>query len=81
MLIYEVVFGMGIDIATFLSTYGTVMDGNPLAIPPGWSIGGPPSNNGLLGNLLGLLGPPQGISNSHNVYETDSSPTRGDLYQ
>lgn len=32
-----------------------------------WSIGGPP--------------PPQGISYSHNKYEADVSPTRGDLYQ
>lgn len=72
---------MGLDVATFLSTYGTVMDGNPLSIPPGWSIGGPPKNTGLLGNLLGLLSQPQGISGSHNKYETDSSPTRGDLYQ
>lgn len=73
---------MGLDIATFLSTYGTVMDGNPLAVPPGWSIGGPPTNTGLLGGVVdGLLGTPQGISGSHNKYETDSSPTRGDLYQ
>ncbi|KZF24852.1 Cloroperoxidase [Xylona heveae TC161] len=75
------VFGMGIDLATFLSTYGTVMDGNPLALPPGWSIGGVPTNIGILGSLTGLLGTPEGISNSHNKYETDTSPTRGDLYQ
>jgi hypothetical protein len=60
------------------------MDGNPLSLTPGWSIGGPPtaaSGQNLLGNLLGLLGTPQGISGSHNKYETDTSPTRGDLYQ
>jgi hypothetical protein len=28
-----------------------------------------------------LLGTPDGISGSHNKYETDTSPTRGDLYQ
>lgn len=73
---------MGLDLATFLSTYGTVMDGNPLGVPPGWSIGGPPTNTGLLGGIVGgLLGTPQGISGSHNKYETDSSPTRGDLYE
>lgn len=67
------VFGMGIDLATFLSTYGAVMDGDLTS----WSIGGPPG-----GNLLpGLLSQPQGISGSHNKYETDGSPTRGDLYQ
>jgi len=60
------------------------MDGNPLSLNPGWSIGGPPQNadeNNLLGNLAGLLGKPDGISGSHNKYETDTSPTRGDLYQ
>lgn len=31
--------------------------------------------------LLGLLGTPQGISGSHNKYEADVSPTRGDLYE
>ncbi|KAF8849660.1 hypothetical protein BDZ45DRAFT_680345 [Acephala macrosclerotiorum] len=73
-----------LDLGLFLSVYGTVMDGNPLFISPGWSIGGPPKNaneQNLLGNLLGLLGTPDGISGSHNKYETDTSPTRGDLYQ
>ena len=44
---------------------------------PEWSIGGPDS----LVSVLGLLGQPQGISGSHNKYEGDASPTRGDLYQ
>jgi Peroxidase, family 2 len=57
------------------------MDGNPISLNPGWSIGGPGGGQNLLGNLGGLLGTPQGISGSHNKYETDSSPTRGDLYQ
>lgn len=73
-------FGMGLDIATFLSTYGTVFDGDPLSLTPGWSIGGPTQNQGS-GLTSGLLSQPQGISGSHNKYETDSSPTRGDLYQ
>jgi len=68
------VFGMGIDLATFLSTYGAVMDGDLTS----WSIGGPPGGVSL---LPGLLSQPQGISGSHNKYETDGSPTRGDLYQ
>lgn len=28
-----------------------------------------------------MLSTPQGISGSHNKYEGDSSPTRGDLYE
>ncbi|KAI9890494.1 MAG: hypothetical protein M1814_003978 [Vezdaea aestivalis] len=73
------VFGMGIDLATFLSTYSLVIDGNPLGIPPGWSMGGPVP--GLGGGLLsGLLGQPKGLTGSHNKQETDASPTHGDLY-
>lgn len=68
------VFGMGADLALFLSTYGAVMDGDLTS----WSIGGPTSN---LASITGLLGTPQGISGSHNKYEGDSSPTRGDLYE
>ncbi|TKA75717.1 hypothetical protein B0A49_03195 [Cryomyces minteri] len=68
------VFGMGIDLAAFLAVYGAVMDGDLTS----WSIGGP--TPGLLSSV-GLLGTPQGISGSHNKYEGDASPTRGDLYQ
>lgn len=64
---------MGLDLATFLSTYGAVMDGDLTS----WSIGGAPGTN----LLPGLLSPSGGISNSHNKYETDGSPTRGDLYE
>ncbi|KAL1647739.1 hypothetical protein SLS58_002540 [Diplodia intermedia] len=66
------VYGMGVDLATFLSVYGAVMDGDGLH----WSIGGAPDTT----DLLNLLTQPQGISGSHNKYETDGSPTRGDLY-
>ncbi|KAA8575504.1 hypothetical protein EYC84_004655 [Monilinia fructicola] len=77
----EQVFGMGADLAVFLSIYGVVMDGNPISINPGWSIGGPPTQGqNLLGNLFGLLGAPQGLIGSHNKYEGDTSPTRGDLF-
>lgn len=65
---------MGLDLATFLSVYGSVIDGDLTS----FSIGGAPPA-GLLGTL-GLLGTPQGLSGSHNKYETDASPTRGDLY-
>ena len=66
------VFGMGLDLATFLSVYGAVMDGDLTS----WSIGGPPPS----GLVSGLLSQPRGISYSHNKYESDVSPTRGDLY-
>lgn len=72
------VFGMGVDLATFLSVYGSVIDGDLTS----FSIGGAPPS-GLVGGLvggLGLIGQPQGLSGSHNKYETDASPTRGDLY-
>jgi len=67
------VFGMGTDLATVLAVYGAVFDGDLTK----WSIGGPDARVGL----LNLLGTPQGISGSHNKYEGDASPTRGDLYQ
>ncbi|KAL0575172.1 hypothetical protein V5O48_006794 [Marasmius crinis-equi] len=66
------VYGMGKDIGLFLAVYGSLMTGDLLS----FSIGGPPPS--LLG---GLLGRPSGLSGSHNKYETDGSPTRGDLYQ
>lgn len=67
------VFGMGVDLSTFLAIYGAAVDGDGLK----WSIGGPDSRVGL----SDLLGKPQGISGSHNKYEGDGSPTRCDLYQ
>ena len=44
-----------------------------------FSIGGPPGPG--LPVVSGLLGQPRGISNSHNRFEGDASPARGDLYQ
>ncbi|KAJ7863621.1 Chloroperoxidase [Mycena olivaceomarginata] len=41
-----------------------------------FSIGGPPG--GILG---GILGAPTGLSGTHNQFESDSSPTRCDLYE
>ena len=70
----QAAFGMGADLASFLAVYGAIFDGDLTS----YSIGGPV--NGLL-NLGGLLGAPQGLSGSHNKYEGDASPTRGDLYQ
>ena len=65
----------GPDLAFFLATLGSVQagDGNY------FSIGGPPNQS--LPVAGGLLGQPQGISNSHNRFEGDASPARGDLYQ
>lgn len=69
------VFGMGLDLGAFLAAYGAVFDGDLTS----WSIGGPPSSSLL--SSIGLLGTPQGISGSHNKYESDVSPTRPDLYE
>lgn len=55
--------------------------GDPLSLTPGFSIDGTsPRVQNLLGNLLGLLGEPQGIGRSHNFIEADASLTRDDLY-
>lgn len=69
---------MGVDLATFLSVYGSVIDGDLTS----FSIGGAPPSGLITGltSSLGLLGTPQGLTGSHNKYETDASPTRGDLY-
>ena len=69
---------MGIDLGTFLAVYGTAFDGDSLSADPGYSIGGPATSDGIL--TSGLLGTPSGLSGSHNNYEADTSPTRGDLY-
>jgi hypothetical protein len=66
------VYGVGLDFATVLAVYPAVTSGNLLS----FSIGGPDSRV----STLGLLGQPQGLSGSHNKFEGDSSPTRGDLY-
>lgn len=65
---------VGADLATFLAIYGAVFDGDLTK----YSIGGPYPE---LVNLGALLGEPQGLSGSHNKYEGDVSPTRGDLFQ
>jgi hypothetical protein len=69
-------FGMGMDLGGFFAVYGAVFNGGLTS----WSIGGPPSAS-LLSSTAGLLGTPQGISSSHNKYESDVSPTRPDLYE
>lgn len=74
------VYGMGIDLSTILAVMGTVWTGNPLSLDPGFSIGGPSKVQNIFGNLLGLLGTPQGLIGSHNFIEADSSNTRSDLF-
>ncbi|KAK6065444.1 oxidase [Seiridium cupressi] len=74
------VYGLGLDIGGILAVIGTVFDGNPVSLIPGFSIGGPSQNSQNILGGLGLLGTPEGLSGSHNKYESDSSATRGDLY-
>lgn len=66
------VVGMGPGLALFLSAFGAAIDGSGLA----WSIGGTPTRA-----QAGLLPGGNGISGSHNKYESDASPTRPDLYE
>ena len=66
---------LGLSVAEGLATIGAVQAGDGFH----FSIGGPAP--GTLPVVGGLLGQPRGISNSHNRFEGDASPTRGDLYQ
>ncbi|KAG9112986.1 hypothetical protein FRC07_007819, partial [Ceratobasidium sp. 392] len=68
------VFGMGVDIATTLATLGVVLTGNPETDE--FSIGESPGGD-IVPPFIAL---PQGLSGSHNKYETDASPGRGDYY-
>ena len=70
---------MAVDLGSFLAIYGTLFDGNALSPRPGYSIGGPTVLEAILGGG-GRLATPTGLSGSHNNYEGDTSPTRGDLY-
>lgn len=76
------VFNFGVDLATVLALISVLFVGNPLSVKPSYSIGGPtPEVENLLDNLGGLLGTPEGLDHSHNIIESDASPTRSDLYQ
>lgn len=70
---------MAVDLGSFLAIYGTLFDGNALSLKPGYSIGGPTALDTILGST-GLFRTPTGLSGSHNNYEGDTSPTRGDLF-
>lgn len=69
------VVGMGLDLAGFLAIYGAIFNGNLVS----WSMGGPDARVSL--GALATQGEPAGLSGSHDNYENDVSPTRGDLYQ
>jgi hypothetical protein len=74
---------MDIGLATVLSTMGTVWTGDPLSLSPGFSIDGyHPKVMNLLGNLLGLLGKPRGVSLLSSIcplftHEVPGDPVRG----
>lgn len=68
-------YGLGPDLGSFLAAYAVLTDGDPIAGT--WSIGGPQQSDPL---TSGLIGPGQGISYSHNVYEGDASIGRSDAY-
>ncbi|KAJ6566677.1 Chloroperoxidase, partial [Mycena capillaripes] len=77
------VYGMAIEAATFAGVLAALYAGDWSDPTIPYSIGNPPST-GLLGGILeglGLLGPPSGLSFTHNQFESDSSATRGDFYQ
>ncbi|KAJ3999793.1 Chloroperoxidase [Lentinula boryana] len=65
------VFGMGGDLALLLSIIGVQMGGEILSLS--FSIG--KGENSILGPLLSG----NGLTGSHNNYEADVSPTRGDF--
>ncbi|EME38644.1 chloroperoxidase-like protein [Dothistroma septosporum NZE10] len=71
----QAVFNISPDFGGFLTVLGSAMGGDGL----GFSIGGPPSASLL--TATGLVGKPQGMSNTHNRFESDQSITRDDLYQ
>lgn len=75
------VYGMGVDLALVLTIMGVVWTGDPISLDPSFSIGKNDSAAwNVLDNLLGVLGTPEGIDYSHNFIESDSSPTRNDLF-
>ena len=69
----EAAFGMGPDLASFLAVFGAIFDGDLTS----YSIGGPVAGV----TVAGPVNQPQGLSGSHNRYEGDESPTRGDLFE
>jgi hypothetical protein len=68
------IFGMGEDLAMFLASYAAIVHGDLTS----FSIGGKPSpSQAATSSGQRVLG--NGISNSHNVFETDASPITSDF--
>ncbi|KAJ3999792.1 Chloroperoxidase [Lentinula boryana] len=67
------VFGMGKDLSLLIPIYATALDGDILSLS--LSIG-----NGT-NTILGPIFSGTGLTCSHNNFEGDVSPTRGDLYE
>lgn len=66
-------YSFGTEFAAVLAVVAILLTGDPIAGT--WSIGQP--YNGVLD---GLLSEPEGLSFSHNTYESDASPGRASLY-
>ncbi|RDA90100.1 hypothetical protein CP533_2565 [Ophiocordyceps camponoti-saundersi (nom. inval.)] len=76
------VYGVSPDLGALLSALGTVWQGIPVSINPRWSINGTtPLVQYPFHSLFGALGEPRGITAGHNLLESDSSNTRGDMYE
>ncbi|KAF8160227.1 putative oxidase [Mycena galopus ATCC 62051] len=72
------VLSFGTDFATMVGVLGCF--GADLYDPTlPLSIGAAPPANQTIGGLLGSA--PSGLDGTHNQFESDASPTRGDLYQ
>ncbi|KAI9791138.1 MAG: hypothetical protein M1833_001697 [Piccolia ochrophora] len=67
------VFGLALNFGVPLTVYATLVDGDILRQE--WSIGGPQPRG-----IIPIIGPADGLSGSHNKYEGDASPGRGDYY-
>lgn len=67
-------FALGKDFSNILFVFSIFNSGSLVDMK--WSIGGPMKTT----TVGGLLGKGLGLSNSHNKYEGDSSPARGDAY-
>ncbi|CAI6290656.1 unnamed protein product [Periconia digitata] len=66
-------YGFGPEFAAALAVIAIALTGDPVGQK--WSIGGP-----FAPVLGGLLSTPEGISFSHNTYESDASIVRSDAY-
>ncbi|KAF2422177.1 Cloroperoxidase [Tothia fuscella] len=70
-------FGTDTDISHLLAAYGVSLSGS--GDVDHMSIGGPPGDRAPITEEL--LRPVFGLSSTHNNFESDASPMRGDLYE